>query len=320
MNLLITGVSGFVGRNLLPLLVSEKKFNIYAIVRNEPDSYLKSFNVNFLKGELFNLSSVKNLDIDIIIHIAGLTKTLYSKNFYKINTRGTGNLLKQFKGKGVKQFIYISSLAAFGPTEFDIPVDEISKPRPISHYGKSKLLAEKLVKKSGFPFTIIRPPAVFGPFDTDIYTYFKMVKNRFVLNAGDVQRLYSLIYVKDLGRFILSTILNKNAINQEFFISFKDFYKIGDIVRAIENACNKRSLKINLPQFFTNVIGIPMQIVYAFSNVPPLLNLDKLKEVSAKNWICSGEKARLVLNFNLEYEFFEAIEETFKWYRENNYL
>jgi nucleoside-diphosphate-sugar epimerase len=321
MNILITGATGFVGKNLLPILSAEKRYKIYALVRKEPEKFLKQLNIDFIKGDLFNLSNLKNLDkIDVVIHIAGLTKTIYSRNFYYINTRATANLLNFFKKKNLKQFILISSLAAFGPSDNNIPADELSRPAPVSHYGLSKLLAEKLIKKYGIPYTIIRPPAVFGPFDKDIYTYFKMVKNRVVFNAGDINRLYSLIYVKDLAEFILKTILNKKALNEDFFVAYDDFYKIKDIVGAIESVYGKKSFKINLPQIFANIIGLPMQLIYAFTNISPLINMDKLREINQKNWICSAEKAKTLLNFSPSCKFEDAIKETFLWYRENNYI
>ncbi len=317
MNVLITGATGFVGKNLIEYL-KDKDFNIFALVRKNYDFSDK--NIKIIKGDLFNLSNLKKIDFDVVIHIAGLTKTLYSKNFYYINSRGTSNLIQFFKEKKLRHFIFISSLAAFGPTDKNVPIDELSRPLPVSHYGMSKLIAEKILKKSGITYTIIRPPAVFGPFDKDILTYFKMVNSRIVLNSGDADRLYSLIYVKDLVKLIYLTILNESAFNEDFFISYDTFYTVFDIIKSIENSSGKKSLKINLPEFFVDIIGYPMQVLYAFTKMPPLLNLDKLKEIKQRNWICSGEKPKTILNFSYSYKFEEAIKETYKWYKEKNYI
>ena len=321
MKIFITGASGFVGQNLINLIHNNSNIQLFTLLRKEKFANLKNFNIQPVYGNLFNLKQAEQIrNIDVIIHVAGLTKSLYPQNYYQINTKGTLEIIRFAKEKKVKQLIFVSSLAAFGPSFNKKPVTENSKPKPVSNYGLSKLIAEKLVIRSGIPYTIIRPPAVFGPGDKDILSYFKMVKSRIVLTSGDINNLYSMIYVKDIANFIKIVILNNNAINQDFFIGNKKFYRISDIIGAIEKSMERKSLKLNLPIFFTDIIFYPLQILYAFSSLPPLLNLDKLKELKMNNWICSSDKAKNLLNFTPEFNFHRAVKETTQWYLSKNWL
>jgi nucleoside-diphosphate-sugar epimerase len=279
---------------------------------------VKIISANF---NLFNLSKAEKIDkIDVIIHIAGITKSLHYQNYYKINSKGTLELIKFAIKKNVKHFIYVSSLAAAGPTESSIPINENSTPNPVSHYGISKLIGEIYLKKSGLKYTIIRPPAIFGPGDKDIFTYFKMIKKGLAFTSGDKNKLYSMIYVKDLTDFMQQTILNEKAFNEIFFIANEKQYKISDILNAIERSINKKAVKINLPEITTNLICYPMQLYYALTGAPPLLNMDKLTEIKQKNWICSSEKAKKILDFTPKFALIEAFEETGKWYLEKKWL
>ncbi len=319
MKIFITGATGFVGKNVIPIL--QPKSEIYALTRESSASKLEEFKVNLVKGNLFNLQNAYKLkDIDVIIHIAGITKSLYEHEYFKINARGTYEIIKFAKEKKVKHFILISSLAAAGPSKNSSPLNEDTPVNPVSNYGLSKLFAEIYLKKSGLTYTIIRPPAIFGPFDKDIFTYFQMVKKGITLTSGDKKKLYSLVYVKDLANAIDKTVLNYNAFNETFFICYKQAYTIFDILNSIENAMQKRRVNINLPDIFTNLIFYPMQFYYILSGAPPLLNRDKLREIKQKFWICSPEKSYDKLQISPKYTLEKAMQETAKWYVANKWL
>ena len=320
MKIFITGGSGFVGQQLLNTLSNNSSIQLFSLFRKKKDENLKKINIQPVYGNLFSLKNISLDGIDVVIHIAGVTKSLFPQKYFTINTKGTIEIINFAKKEKAKQIIFISSLSAYGASNSTEPVKESSIPKPVSNYGLSKLIAEKFIKKSGIPYTIIRPPAVFGPGDKDIFTYFKMVKQGIALTSGNPNKLYSLIYVKDLAESIKKTILNEKAMNNDFFFSNKEFYKIDDIIKSIEKSFNKTAFKINLPEFFAKSVFYSAQVFYVLTTVPPLLNLDKLKEIEQNNWICSSEKAYSLLNFEPEYNLDNAIKETTKWYLENNWL
>ncbi|MEO8447108.1 MAG: NAD(P)-dependent oxidoreductase, partial [bacterium] len=174
MKALVTGATGFVGSHLVDRLI-EKNYEVYCLKRKTSSTkWLDGKNVKFVEGDLFSNEALGNCirEMDYVFHVAGLVKAKTKQGFYHGNTEATKNLLEiTYKvNPGIKKFIFISSQAAAGPTLTDKPKDENDKPEPITTYGITKLKAEEEVEKykDKFPVTIIRPPAVFGPRDTEI--------------------------------------------------------------------------------------------------------------------------------------------------------
>jgi nucleoside-diphosphate-sugar epimerase len=319
MKIFITGATGFVGKNIIEALSS--KYHIYALVRDIAHVSFNNSNINIIEGNLFNLGKAYEIEnIDVVIHIAGITKSLHEHSYFKINARGTYEVIKLAKNKKAKQFILISSLAAAGPAASGEPLTEAIPPKPVSTYGRSKLLGEIYLKNSGLTYTIIRPPAIFGPWDKDIFTYFKMVKKGLTLTSGSKDKLYSLVYVKDIAEFVAKTILNRTAFNETFFIGYTSFFTIKDILSFIKKSLEKKTVNINLPEYFTKLIYYPMQLFYILTGTPPLLNKDKLNEIKQKFWICTPEKAFDKLNFKPGLSPEKAFKETAQWYVKNKWL
>src|SRR5262249_43206729 len=118
--------------------------------------------------------------VEMVYHVAGTTFARRAEDYYRVNHKGTELLLSETvkRRDRIRRFVYISSLAATGPSRDGVPVDEDTSPSPITPYGKSKLLAEEAVRVVAdlVPVTVVRPPAVYGPRDYAIYEFFKAVK------------------------------------------------------------------------------------------------------------------------------------------------
>src|ERR1019366_4518202 len=100
-----------------------------------------------------------------------------------VNAEGTRNVCEAAEGvKGLKRLLYVSSLSAAGPARDKPEIDEKDPCRPASHYGETKLMGEEIALsyRDKFPVTVIRPGAVYGPRETDIFAYFKMVRRGLV--------------------------------------------------------------------------------------------------------------------------------------------
>lgn len=107
------------------------------------------------------------------------------------------------------KFLYMSSLAAFGPGAKNTsnPVELTSVPKPVTVYGKSKLAAEKFIsEKSVVPYLIFRPTAVYGPGEKDILKAIKLMNNRVDFQIGRKEQYLTFIYVKDLARLAFDAI------------------------------------------------------------------------------------------------------------------
>lgn len=319
MKTLVTGGTGFIGSHLVEELLKEG-YDVYCIVRN-PNKirFLEGLNVKIIHGDCTNKESLKKIkwEFDYVFNLAGITKASHPEEFFQSNYIGTKNLVEVVSelNPQVKRFVHVSSLAAVGPCK-ENPVTEDSEPHPVSEYGKSKLLGERAVEfyKNKIPITIIRPPAVYGPRDSDFLTFFKMIKLGLVIYL--TEGTYSMVYVDDLVRGIIIASRSENSVGETFFIADSTPYKTSEIIQAISEAVGKKPLKIKIPQ------EIAMFFIRVFQKFDKksIINSDKLKELAQPCWVCSTEKAEHLLGFKTKTKLKEGIEWTATWYRMNQWI
>lgn len=320
MRALVTGSTGFIGSHLTQTLL-ERGYEVYCIVRN-PDKirFLQGLPVKLIKADLSDKNSLRQIEwrFDYIFNLSGITKAKEPEEFFKSNYLGTKNLIEIVaeKNQNLKRFLHISSLAAVGPCRNAKPVDEQTEPAPVSEYGKSKLLGERAVEsfKDIVPITIIRPPAVYGPRDSDFLTFFKMIKSGIVLYF--TEGLYSLVYVEDLVEGIIVASVSENAEGETFFLSDSTPHTTDEIVSAISRALEKNPIKVKIPkgigEFFTKI--------FQKFDKKSIINSDKLKELIEPCWVCSSYKAERMLGFKAKTHLKEGMEWTAKWYKEKSWL
>ncbi|WP_428027808.1 NAD-dependent epimerase/dehydratase family protein [Altererythrobacter sp.] len=187
MPIAITGGTGFAGRALLEL-TAEANQPVQALARKNRD--LPQTRVDWIMGDLEDTKALDHMAAGTraIIHVAGLTNTPDPDEFDRVNVDGTANVIAAAKHAGVKRFVFVSSLSAREPH--------------LSRYGASKAAAEELVKASGLDWTIVRPPAVYGPRDVDMFELFRSAKWGFV--PLPPRGASSIIHVQDLGKLLLA--------------------------------------------------------------------------------------------------------------------
>ncbi|GLI54038.1 MULTISPECIES: NAD-dependent epimerase/dehydratase family protein [Thermodesulfovibrio] len=320
MKVLITGATGFIGSHLTEALLNEN-FDVYCIVRNPLKlRFLQGLNVKIIQGDCSQKETIEKIrwDFDYIFNLSGITKATHPEEFFQSNYLGTKNLVEVVaeRNPSLKRFVHVSSLAAVGPCRDGKPVDEKTEPAPISEYGKSKLMGEKAVEffKDRLPITIIRPPAVYGPRDSDFLTFFKMIKVGVVLYLTEA--IYSMIYVNDLVNGIITASKSEKAVGETFFIAESQPYDTHQIVEAISDAVGKRPVKIKIPK------GIGMFFIRVFQKFDKksIINSDKLKELVQPCWVCDTQKAEQLLGFKTKTKLKEGMEWTAKWYRMNQWI
>lgn len=320
MKALITGATGFIGSHLSEALI-KAGFEVTCLVRNSSNlRYIEGINVRKIIGDCTDIGSLYKAvkGVDYVFHLAGLTKAETDEDYYIANVNGTENIVNAVLkvNPEIRRFVYLSSLSAAGPSMNGRALTEENEPVPVSAYGKSKLEAEKIVLRhvKDFPLTIIRPPAVYGPRDRDLFLIFKMVKSGFVPYWGKCY--YSFLYVEDLINGIILSALNDRAIGETFFISDGNIYSNDDIIDVISEAVMKRPLKFYVPRFFMPFLGFLSQRLSGLS----IINPDKIKEVRYRRWICDSSKISKVLNFEPQIRIDEGIKLTAQWYKINKWL
>jgi uncharacterized protein YbjT (DUF2867 family) len=186
--LAVTGGTGFVGGHLLRI-AHEAGYEIRALTRGwrPPQD-----GIHWVEGALDRPESLADLcdGADAIVHIAGLINAATRAGFETVNVGGTLAMIDAARAAGVRRFIHISSLAAREPD--------------LSDYGWSKAKAERVVAASGLDWTILRPPAIYGPGDRETFELFKMARRGLV--ALPPKGRFSVLHVEDLCGLILALI------------------------------------------------------------------------------------------------------------------
>lgn len=326
MKALVTGATGFVGSHLVDRLL-EKKYEVYCLKRKTSSTkWLDGKNIKYVDGDLFSNEALEACikDMDYVFHVAGVVKAKTKEGFYHGNSDSTKNLLEiTYKvNPGLKKFIFVSSLAACGPAKTEKPVDENTVPDPITTYGLSKLKAEDEVYKykDKFPISIIRPPAVFGPRDTEILIYFKTFSKGLNSVIGFDAKYLSLVYVEDLADAIVLAAENKNADGQKYFVCFDKAYNWDEIGSLTSELLGKKALKIRLPHSVLYSVGYLAELFSTFSSKPATLNIEKCKDITQLRWVCSNEKIKSELGFVTKFTLEESFRKTIDWYREMKWI
>lgn len=214
---LITGATGFVGYHLIEKSL-KAGLEVYAAVRKSSSKgHLSEFDIKYID---LDYSSVDTLRTQLeehqfshIIHAAGITKAKTKAEYNKINAEYTECLAVAAITASIRleKFVFVSSLAALGPlSDLNQEIKEDTPGRPVTNYGASKLLAEKYLNEiPGLPLITIRPTAVYGPREKDIFILFKSISRGLEPHIGNFKQQLSFIYVKDLADVIVNSLFIK---------------------------------------------------------------------------------------------------------------
>ncbi len=195
----VTGATGFVGQALL-MAAGRKGIDVRALTRRK--QRLRG-GVEWTLGDLSDKAALKRLmeGASAVIHIAGVVNAPDPAGFEEGNVQGTLRVIEAAHEMGVGRMVHVSSLSAREPQ--------------LSVYGASKLRGEKLVRASGLDWTVVRPPAVFGPRDTEMLDLFRLARRGFV-PLPPPGRL-SVIHVADLAELLLALLPSSEETTHQVF-------------------------------------------------------------------------------------------------------
>lgn len=327
--ILITGANGFIGSFLVEGALN-RNYEVYAGIRKTSNTeYLTDPRIKFIKLD-FSDSNFLNKQLselpcfDFVIHNAGTTKAFKKKDYFITNYQYTKKiidaLINQKKVSG--KFIYMSSLAAYGPGD-DLQLNSISSsdiPKPVTSYGKSKLESEKYLSTlPGFPHIIIRPTVVYGPREKDLFTVFKLINYNLELFVGFKNQQITFIYVKDLVKAVFQT-MESDVINKGYFVSDGNVYDTQSLGNIIKKQLGKKTIRIYVPNKLVRVIAFFSEASKYLTRKQPVLNFDKVNELECLNWKCDTQPLIDQFNFKPDYDLNKGIFETIEWYKKSKWL
>jgi nucleoside-diphosphate-sugar epimerase len=302
--------------------------DVHAAVRKSSDiKHLSTYPIHYIFPDFNSVDNLrKELEekqYDFIIHAAGTTKAKNQEEYNRVNAAYTINLANAVTGSKValQKLVFISSLAALGP--LDMPgklITEKTPPRPVTSYGKSKLLAEEQLKNLELPLVILRPTAVYGSRDKDIFIILKTFSQGLEPYIGSTPQQLSFVYVKDLAFAAINALFTPASVKGMYNITDGKCYDRYELANITKDILGKRTLKFHLPVPLVRGLAILLEKTYAFLDKTPALNLEKLNELTAVNWCCDITNARTDLNFHPRYDLPQGLREALEWYKQNKWL
>jgi nucleoside-diphosphate-sugar epimerase len=300
--IVVTGATGFVGQSLLDE-AARQEIEVRALTRREQPP---REGVEWVWGDLADRQALGKLmaGAEAVIHVAGVVNARDKAGFEAGNVAGTLNVVEAALAAGVPRFIHVSSLTAREPH--------------LSVYGASKRRAEKIVAASGLDWTIVRPPAVYGPRDTEIFELFRAAKWG-VVPMPKVGRS-SMIHAEDLARLLLALVPDGEDVRSRTFEpedASADGWLHRELAQAIGEAVGRRAL---VPQFSKATLLRFAAIDRALRRGKAKLTPDRVNYMTHPDWVCSKAKAPPADRWAPRIETRAGLKATAQWYREAGWL
>lgn len=299
--LAMTGATGFVGGAALRQAV-QAGWHVRALTRRpQPERA----GVTWIAGALDDMDSLARMTEggDAVLHIAGVVNVPTRAAFDAGNRIATEHVVAAARGAGVARFVHVSSLAAREPA--------------LSDYGWSKEGAERAVRASGLAWTIVRPPAVFGPGDTEMLDLFRMARRGIVtVPRGRM----SAIYVEELARLLVALADRDASVGaiQEPDDGRPDGWTHRDFARAIGRAVGRNRVA---------TLTVPPALLKAGGRLDPLLRRgrakltpDRARYIAHPDWVVARGACPPAELWRPEVDTETALADTAHWYRERGWM
>lgn len=319
--LLVTGATGFIGKNLVPVLAAENPVRILVRPTSDITLYKNHPRIEIVLG---SLERGQGLDralegVKTVVHVAGRLMGRNRSDFYRTNVLGTENLLAAMRRTRTPNIVHISSYAACGSRPDQKELSEEASARPTCLYGWSKQKADSAVIQSGLRFIILRPPAVYGPYDVDILQIIKMINRGFYPATGSGEQYTDFIYVRDLVA-VIKKITEESIINgRAYFVNDGRGHAFSEVVRLIADILGKKRVrKVPIPKSIGQLFGVLSDVL--MPGEKRVISRDKIRILTQKAWLASGERMIREIGFRPVYDLKKGMTETIDWYRMNGFI
>ena len=327
MKAFVTGGTGFIGSHLVEALQVAGHEPV-CLVRNPAKAAALFGNAppRTVPGDLRDPAALKRgcRGCDVVFHVAGMTAGKTRDELFQVNRDLTQALVAAATAAGtVTRFVYVSSLAGAGPSPRGRPRTEADAPAPVSQYGASKLAGETVVGEAELPSTIVRPPTVYGPRDTEIFRMLKIVRWHLAPLVVPADQELSFVYVTDLARALVAAGTGAETTGV-YFAAHPEIVTARSFVCAVHEALHGTGsagpVIIPLPQWLTRAA---MGVTYLGARLVgrrTLLSPDKAKEFRQVAWTCASDALPRDTGWHAEVGLELGLRLAVEWYREAGWL
>ena len=322
MNAAVTGGAGFVGGHLVDRLRARGDLVRCLVRSREQGARLRALGCDLVEGRLDDAPVLRWLveGCDTVFHAAGALAARSEDELLAVNRDGTARLARIARETGVARFVHVSSLAVTGPSRRGRARDESGRPRPVTPYGRSKQAGEEAVRASGVPFTIVRPPVVYGPRDRQLLRLFRLARLGVMPLLGDGRQELSLVHATDLADALVAAAAAPAAAGRTYHAAHPAAVTQEELGRAVARAVRRPVAPLRLPrEWVPGLLSVTAGAARLFGRTT-LLSRDKAPEFLAPAWTCTSEALARDAGWQARIDLEEGLAQTARWYAAEGWL
>jgi nucleoside-diphosphate-sugar epimerase len=323
MKILITGGNGFLGSHLVDRLAARAGVELRLMLRRTSRlEFIDGVEYDRVEADVRDETSLAAAveGAETVIHLAGLTSALTEARYHEVNARGTETLVRAARAAGVRRFVYVSSLAALGPSRDGLTLP--ATPNPVSGYGRSKLAGEyaALAAKDAMSVAVVRPPAVYGERDRALLPFYRIARLGFVPVYGDGTRRLSFIHAHDAADAIIAAALADSPPGAVYTINDGAIHTWRSLVEAFAKAAGRRVRALPTPPALFHLAAYAGGLAQTITRKPLPLSPDEVQHMRVRAWLADNGPIERDLGWQPQIGIDQGFAQAYRWYRERGWL
>jgi len=283
-NILLIGGSGFIGTHLID--IAKDNFKLTNLDKQVSEKFNSITTIGDVRDTISLSSSMAGQQTVVLLAAEHRDDVSPTSLYYDVNVQGTKNVLAAMDNNGIKNIIFTSSVAIYGLNKQS--PNELHPADPFNHYGKSKWLAEEILRewfnkdKENRSLMIIRPTVIFGEYNRgNIYNLLQQIVSGKFLMVGKGNNKKSLAYVGNVAAFIKHCIdTQKPGYNLYNYVDKPDL-NMNELIAQIENSLNKKIPAIRFPYWLGMLGGVGFDILSKLTGKTFLVSSVRVKKFCA---------------------------------------
>ncbi|MBI5481811.1 MAG: NAD-dependent epimerase/dehydratase family protein [Deltaproteobacteria bacterium] len=323
---LVTGATGFVGRNLVEELL-RRGVVVTCLVRRSSDTRaLAQLGVRLVTADLPGPDPALVELVsghEVVYHVAGAVKALNLDGFLRANAVVTEEVCAACvaAARPPRRLVLMSSLGAVGPADPGATLTEAQAPRPVTDYGRSKLEGERraLAYRDRLPIAIVRPTAVYGPRDHELLPVVKLARRGLVPLMGGRDQIVNLVHVDDVVQATILASERDVESGEVFHVGDLRGYSMTEFGALLCGVFGRRPRFLALPRALVFAAALGSEIGGRLRRRPAIFNRQKLPELRA-SWVMDVARLRDRLGWAPRWDLPTGLRATVAWYRQEGWL